>query len=60
MTLWSGHPIPGGLCFWTIFCWVRAVLAMKQTIESARLLHPSSASPSGAITAALGDIPDDE
>jgi hypothetical protein len=29
---------------------------MKQTVESTRLLRPSSASPSGAITAALGRI----
>jgi hypothetical protein len=20
------HPVPGGLCFWTISCWVRTVL----------------------------------
>ena len=58
--LCSGHPVPSGLCFWTISCWVRAVLAMKQTVESARLLRLSSASPSGAITEALGDILDGE
>jgi hypothetical protein len=29
-----GHSVPGGLDFWTVPCWVRAVLAMKQTIES--------------------------
>jgi hypothetical protein len=52
--LCSGHPVPGGLCFWTISSWVRAVLAMKQIVESARLLRPSLASPSGAITTALG------
>jgi hypothetical protein len=54
--LCSGHSVPGGLCFWTIPCWVHAVLAMKQTVESARLLRPSSASPSGAIAAALGRV----
>jgi membrane-bound metal-dependent hydrolase YbcI (DUF457 family) len=54
--LCSGHSVPGGLCSWTIPCWVRAVLAMKQTIESARLLRPSSASPSGAIATALGRV----
>jgi hypothetical protein len=54
--LCSGHPVPGGLHFWTISCWVRAVLAMKQTVESAMLLRPYSTSPSGAITAALGGI----
>jgi hypothetical protein len=58
--LCSGHPVPCGLCFWAISCWVRAVLAMKQVVESARLLRPSSASPSGAITEALGDILDGE
>jgi hypothetical protein len=52
--LCSGHSVPGGLCFWTIPCWVHAFLAMKQTVESAWLLRPSSASPSGAIVAALG------
>jgi hypothetical protein len=58
--LCSGHSVPGGLGFWTILCWVRTVLAMKQTVESARLLCPSLASPSGAVAAALGGIPDDE
>jgi hypothetical protein len=52
--LCSRHPVPSGLRFWTISCWVRAVLAMKQTVESARLMRPSLASPSGAITTALG------
>jgi hypothetical protein len=54
--LCSRHPIPGGLCFRAISCWVRAVLAMKQAVKSAWLLHPSSAPPSRAITAALGGI----
>jgi hypothetical protein len=59
--LCSGHSVPDGLCFWTIPCWVRAVLAMKQIVESARLLCPFSASPSGAIAAALGGgFPDAE
>jgi hypothetical protein len=39
---------------------VRTVLAIKQTVESARLLRPSLASPSGAVATALGCIPDDE
>jgi hypothetical protein len=55
-----GHHVPGGLHFWTVSCWVHAVLAMKQAVESSRLLHPSPTSPSGAITSALGDIPDNE
>jgi hypothetical protein len=58
--LCSGHSVPGGLGFWTVPCWVCAVLAMKQTVESVRLLRPSSASPSGAVVTALGGIPDDE
>jgi hypothetical protein len=52
--LCSRHPVPGGLRFWTISCWVRALLAMKQTVEYARLLRPSPTSPYGAITVALG------
>ena len=48
------HPVLGGLHFQTISCRVRAVLAMKQAVESAWLLRPSPASPSGAIGAALG------
>jgi hypothetical protein len=27
--LCSRHPVHGGLHFWTISCWVRAVLAVK-------------------------------
>jgi hypothetical protein len=52
----SGHFVPSGLCLWTIHCWVHAVLAMKQTVESTRLLRPSSASPSGAIAVTLGRV----
>jgi hypothetical protein len=58
--LCSRHPIPGGLCFRAISCWVCAILAMKQAVKSAWLLHPSPVLPSRAITAALGDIPDGE
>ena len=54
--LCPGHPVPGGLRFRTISCWVRAVLAMEQAVESAWLLRPSPASSSGAIAAALGGI----
>jgi hypothetical protein len=49
------HPVPGGLCFWAIPYWVRAVFAMKQTVISARLLRPSPAPATRAIAAALGD-----
>jgi hypothetical protein len=52
--LCSGHPVPGSLHFWTVSCWVRTVLAMKQAVEYAWLLRPSPASPSGSITVALG------
>ena len=54
------HSVPDALGLRTIPYWVCAVLAMKQTVESARLLRPSPASPSGAVVAALGGIPDDE
>jgi hypothetical protein len=55
--LCSRHPVPGGLRFWVISCWVCAILAMKQAVKSAWLLRPSPAPPSRAIAAALGDIP---
>jgi hypothetical protein len=59
--LCSRHPVPGGLCFRTIPCWVCAILAVKQTVKSTRLLCPSSAPASCAIVVALGgDIPDGE
>jgi hypothetical protein len=54
--LCSRHPVPSGLCFRAISCWVRAILAMKQAVKSAWLLRPSTAPPSRAITAALGGI----
>jgi hypothetical protein len=50
------HPVPGGLRFRAVPRWVRAVFAMKQTVKSARLLRPSSASTTSAIAAALGGI----
>jgi hypothetical protein len=50
------HPVPGGLCFRAIPCWVRAVFAMKQAVISARLLRPSPAPATRAIAAALGGI----
>jgi hypothetical protein len=54
------HPVPGGLRFCAVSCWVRAILAMKHAVKSAWLLRPSPAPPSHAVTAALGDIPDSE
>jgi hypothetical protein len=52
--LCSRHPIPGGLCFWAIPCWVCAILAVKQAVKSARLLCLSPAPASRAIVVALG------
>jgi hypothetical protein len=54
------HPVPGGLCFWAVPCWVRAVFAVKQAVKSMRLLCPSSAPTTSAIAAALGDNLDGE
>jgi hypothetical protein len=52
--LCSRHPVPGGLCFQAIPCWVCAILTVKQAVISARLLRPSPALASRAIAAALG------
>jgi hypothetical protein len=54
--LCSGHSIPGGLGFRTIPCWVCAVFAVKQAVESAQLLCPSAASSSGVVAAILGVV----
>jgi hypothetical protein len=35
----SRHSVPGGLRFRPVPCWVRTVFAMKQTVETARLLR---------------------
>jgi hypothetical protein len=58
--LCSRHPVPSGLRFRAISCWVGAILAMKQTVKSAWLLRPFPAAPSRAVTVALGDIPSGE
>jgi hypothetical protein len=39
------HPVPGGLCFQAIPCWVCAILAIEQAVISARLLRPSRPRP---------------
>ena len=52
--LCSRHPVPGGLCFRAISCWVCAILTMKQAVISAWLLRPSPTLASRAIAAALG------
>ena len=49
-----GHPVPGGLRFRAVPCWVRPVFAVKQAVKSARLLRPSSAPTTGATAVALG------
>jgi hypothetical protein len=51
--LCSGHSVPGGLGLRTIPCWVCAVFAVKQAVESARLLCSSAASSFCAVAAAL-------
>jgi hypothetical protein len=48
------HPVSGGLRFWAIPRWVRAVFAVKQAVISAWLLRPSLAPATRAIVAALG------
>jgi hypothetical protein len=50
------HPVPGGLCFRAIPYWARTVFAMKQAVISTRLLRPSLALATRAITTALGGI----
>jgi hypothetical protein len=50
------HPVPGGLRFWAIPGWVRAVFTVKQAVISARLLRLSPAPTTCAIAAALGGI----
>jgi hypothetical protein len=58
--LCPGHPVPGGLRFWAVLRWVRAVFAVKQAVKSARLLRPSSAPTTGAVAASLGGDLDGE
>jgi hypothetical protein len=52
--LCSGHSVPGDLGLRTIPCWVSAVFAEKQTVESVRLMCSSAASSPCAVAAALG------
>jgi hypothetical protein len=52
----SGHSVLGCLSLRIVPCWMRAVFAMKQAIESSRLLCPSSASSSCIIVAALRGV----
>jgi hypothetical protein len=48
------HPVPGGLRFRAVPRWVRAVFTMKQAVESAWLLRPSTAPTTSTIVVALG------
>jgi hypothetical protein len=50
------HPVSGGLRFWAVPCWVRAVFVVEQAVKSARLLCPSSAPTTSSVAAALGGI----
>jgi hypothetical protein len=54
--LGSGHSVLGCFSLQTVPCWMHAVFAMKQAIESSRLLGPSSASSSCAVAAALRGV----
>ena len=48
------HPVPSGLRFRAVPCWVRIVFTVKQAVESARLLRSSPAPTTSSIVAALG------
>jgi hypothetical protein len=48
------HPVSSGLRFRAVPCWVRAVFAVEQAVESARLLRPSSAPTTSSVAMALG------
>jgi hypothetical protein len=52
----SGHSVLGGLGIRTIPCWMRAVLVVKQAVESSRLLGPSSAPSSCVVAATLRGV----
>jgi hypothetical protein len=52
--LCSRYPVPGGLCFRAIPCWVCAILAVKKAVISARLLRPSPAPAGGIFLTASG------
>jgi hypothetical protein len=54
--LCSRHSVPGGLGLRTIPCWVCGVFAVKQAVESARLLCSSATSSSCVVVAALGVV----
>jgi hypothetical protein len=51
----SRHSVLGYLSLWTVPCWVHAVFAVKQAIESSQLLCPSLASSSCAVATPIDD-----
>jgi hypothetical protein len=54
--LGSGHSVLGGLSLRTVPCWMRIVFAVKQAIESSRLLGLSSAPSSCVVATALRGV----
>jgi hypothetical protein len=48
------HPVPGGLRLRAVHCWVCAVFVVKHAVKHVRLLRPSSAPTTSAISVALG------
>jgi hypothetical protein len=48
------HPVSGSLRLLAVSCRVRAVFAVEQAVESARLLRTSLASTTSSVSAALG------
>jgi hypothetical protein len=48
------HPVPGSLRYRAVPCWVRTVFAVKQAVETARLLHSSPAPTTSFVAATLG------
>ena len=52
--LCSGHPVTGGLRFWTVFGLVGAVFAVEEAVESARRLRTPPTPTASSVSAALG------
>jgi hypothetical protein len=48
------HPVLGSLRFQAIPCWVRIVFAVKQAVETVRLLRSSPAPTTSSVAVALG------
>jgi hypothetical protein len=54
------HPVSGGLRLWAVSCRVRAVFAVEQAVNSARLLRTSPTPATSSVSTALGDTPGGE